>query len=152
MAWGALETALAGVPAAGEGRRILILLEIEPPIVQRRGLVGHRHAPDPALSARNRGFSRVRPGLEQTFTWMKRWYGYRRVRYRGLARNALQLQLICLAQTLRRALRLRALLGSCGGAAPPPRASAHQASAPHLNQNLTSAKARAIPTSFAKLS
>ena len=42
--------------------------------------------------------------VERTFAWMKRWYGYRWVRYRGLARNALQLQLICIALNLRRAL------------------------------------------------
>ena len=39
---------------------------------------------------------------------MKRWYGYRRVRYRGLLRNALQLYLLCSAINLRRALVLRA--------------------------------------------
>ena len=35
-------------------------------------------------------------------------YGYRRVRYRGLARNGLQLHLICIAINLRRALVLSA--------------------------------------------
>ena len=40
---------------------------------------------------------------------MKQWYGYRRVRYRGLARNALQLHLMCIAINLRRALVLHTI-------------------------------------------
>jgi IS5 family transposase len=39
---------------------------------------------------------------------MKRSYGYRRVRYRGLARNRAQLLLMCMAINLRRADRLLA--------------------------------------------
>lgn len=45
-------------------------------------------------------------GDERTFAILKRWYGYRRVRYRSLGRNALQLQLLALALNLRRALAL----------------------------------------------
>jgi len=45
---------------------------------------------------------------ERTFAILKRWYGYTRVRYRRLARNALQLQLLCVAMNLRRALVLSA--------------------------------------------
>ena len=37
---------------------------------------------------------------------MKRAYGYRRVRYLGLARNDVQLQTMCAAINLRRALAL----------------------------------------------
>jgi IS5 family transposase len=37
---------------------------------------------------------------------LKRWYGYGRVRYRSLARNTLQLQLLAVALNLRRALVL----------------------------------------------
>ena len=37
---------------------------------------------------------------------MKRWYGYVRVRYRSLARNTLQLQLLAMAMDLRRAVVL----------------------------------------------
>jgi len=37
---------------------------------------------------------------------MKRWYGYSRVRYRSLERNAAQLQLLCVAINLRRAAKL----------------------------------------------
>ena len=37
---------------------------------------------------------------------MKRAYGYRRVRYHGLARNNVQLQFLCTAINLRRGLKL----------------------------------------------
>jgi transposase, IS5 family len=58
--------------------------------------------------ARNRAISKVRAPIERSFAVMKRWYGYRRVRYRSLVRNALQLQLLALAMNLRRALALTA--------------------------------------------
>ena len=48
----------------------------------------------------------IRAPVERTFAILKRWYGYRRVRYRSLARNALQGQLLALAMNLRRALVL----------------------------------------------
>ena len=44
--------------------------------------------------------------VERTFAILKRHYGYTRVRYRRLVRNALQLQLLALAMNLRRALVL----------------------------------------------
>jgi transposase, IS5 family len=56
--------------------------------------------------ARNRAIATVRCQVERTFAVMKQWYGYRRVRYRSLLRNSLQLQLICAAMNLRRALVL----------------------------------------------
>jgi transposase, IS5 family len=56
--------------------------------------------------ARNRAIGRIRAPVERTFAILKRWYGYRRVRYRSLVRNALQLQLLALALNLRRALAL----------------------------------------------
>ena len=46
--------------------------------------------------------------VERTFAILKQWYGYTRVRYRSLVRNALQLQLLCTAMNLRRALVLTA--------------------------------------------
>jgi IS5 family transposase len=46
--------------------------------------------------------------VERSFATMKRWYGYRRVRYRSLMRNGLQLQFLALAMNLRRALLLTA--------------------------------------------
>jgi IS5 family transposase len=62
----------------------------------------------PADHARNRALSRLRAPVERSFAILKHWYGYRRVRYRSLVRNALQLQLLCIALNLRRALVLRA--------------------------------------------
>jgi transposase, IS5 family len=57
---------------------------------------------------RNRALGRIRAPVERSFAILKRWYGYRRVRYRSLVRNALQLQLLALAMNLRRALALTA--------------------------------------------
>jgi transposase, IS5 family len=56
--------------------------------------------------ARNRALGKVRAAIERSFAVMKRWYGYRRVRYRSLLRNTLQLQLLACAMNLRRALVL----------------------------------------------
>jgi len=56
--------------------------------------------------ARNRAIAPLRAPVERSFAILKRWYGYRRVRYRSLVRNALQLQLLTLALNLRRVLVL----------------------------------------------
>lgn len=56
--------------------------------------------------ARNRALGPIRASVERSFATLKRWYGYRRVRYRSLVRNTLQLQLLALAMNLRRALVL----------------------------------------------
>ena len=61
---------------------------------------------DAAGRARNRAIAPLRAPVEPTFAILKRWYGYRRVRYRSLARNGLQLQLLGIAMNLRRALVL----------------------------------------------
>jgi transposase, IS5 family len=61
----------------------------------------------PAEHARNRAIAPLRAPVERTFAILKRWYGYCRVRYRSLLRNALQLQLLACAMNLRRALVLR---------------------------------------------
>ncbi|HEX5078038.1 MAG TPA: transposase, partial [Geminicoccaceae bacterium] len=58
--------------------------------------------------ARNLAIAPLRAPVERTFAILKRWYGYRRVRYRTLTRNALQLQLLAVALNLRRALALTA--------------------------------------------
>jgi transposase, IS5 family len=50
----------------------------------------------------------IRCQVERLFGLMKRSYGYRRVRYRGLDRNRAQLLLMCMAVNLRRADRLLA--------------------------------------------
>ena len=54
----------------------------------------------------NKAVAPVRAGVERLFATMKRAYGYRRVRYLGLARNDVQLQALCAAINLRRALAL----------------------------------------------
>ena len=55
---------------------------------------------------RNKQIASVRYQVERTFAILKQWYGYSRVRYRSLGRNSLQLQLLCVAMNLRRALVL----------------------------------------------
>lgn len=60
----------------------------------------------PAQRTRNRRIGRIRAAVERVFAVMKLWYGYRRVRYRSLARNDVQLQVLCAAMNLRRALVL----------------------------------------------
>ena len=54
----------------------------------------------------NRAVAPIRAGVERLFATMKRAYGHRRVRYLGLARNEVQLQVLCAAINLRRALAL----------------------------------------------
>jgi transposase, IS5 family len=61
---------------------------------------------DAARHARNRALAALRRPIERTFAILKRWYGYGRVRYRSLVKNALQLQLLAVALNLRRALVL----------------------------------------------
>ena len=54
----------------------------------------------------NKAVAPIRAGVERLFATMKRAYGYRRVRYLGLARNDVQLQTMCAAINMRRALAL----------------------------------------------
>ena len=61
----------------------------------------------PWQKAFNKAVAPIRAGVERLFATMKRTYGYRRVRYLGLARNDVQLQTMCAAINLRRALALR---------------------------------------------
>lgn len=64
---------------------------------------GHRHRPlTPDEVARNRSLVPIRSAIERVFGTLKRSYGWVRVRYRGLARNAAHLDLLCLALNLRR--------------------------------------------------
>ena len=56
--------------------------------------------------ARNRALAALRRPIERSFGVLKRWYGFSRVRYRSLVKNALQLQLLWVALNLRRALAL----------------------------------------------
>ena len=57
---------------------------------------------------RNRLISATRCNVERIFGLMKRSYGYRSVRYRGLVRNQAHLHLMCIAINLRRAEKLLA--------------------------------------------
>ena len=50
--------------------------------------------------------ARARAEVEGVFATLKRWFGYERVRYCGLARNASHLQLIGLAYNMKRSLKL----------------------------------------------
>ncbi len=69
---------------------------------------GNRGRPITVWQARrNRLLATLRSPIERTFGIWKRWYDYRHVRYRGLARNNTQLQLLCIAFNLRRALVLQ---------------------------------------------
>ncbi len=74
----------------------------------RRAPYGKAHNPPADLVARNRALSGTRAAVERVFARMKLWYGYRRVRYRGLTRNSLQLFTMCVALNLRRAVLLSA--------------------------------------------
>jgi IS5 family transposase len=76
--------------------------------IMRRARWGTARNPAAELVARNARLSPIRSAVERSFAAIKQWYGYRRVRYRGLARNALQFDLICIAMNLRRALVLGA--------------------------------------------
>jgi IS5 family transposase len=50
----------------------------------------------------NRALAPIRARVERSFGTLKRSYGWRRVRYRGLARNGAHLHLLCTALNLRR--------------------------------------------------
>ena len=84
-----------------ERRRRLKALGIKDRIMHR----SHKH--QAALPywqrQRNRLIAPIRAGVEHVFATLKRCYGYRRVRYFRLDRNALHLELLCLALNLRRA-------------------------------------------------
>jgi IS5 family transposase len=53
----------------------------------------------------NAALAPIRGQVERAFGTLKRSYGWRRVRYRGLARNGAHLHLLCTAMNLRRAER-----------------------------------------------
>ena len=71
---------------------------------------GNKHHPELEHWERRRNalISRLRSPVEQVFGTLKRSYGYRRVRYMGLERNATELFFKCMAYDLRRAERLLA--------------------------------------------
>ena len=67
-----------------------------------------KHHPrlSPAARRRHARIEAVRRPVEHVFGTLKRTYGYQRVRYRGLARNATAMWFMLLAYNLRRADRL----------------------------------------------
>jgi transposase, IS5 family len=76
---------------------------IEPRIMHK----ARRNRPlTPWQVAFNKAVAPIRAGVERLFATMKRTYGHRRVRYLGLARDDVQLQAMCAAINLRRALAL----------------------------------------------
>lgn len=69
---------------------------------------GRNHKPLTAQQkAENWAIMQVRGGIEKLFGTWKRSWGYRRVRYRGLARNQVQLTLIAAAWNLMRAANIQ---------------------------------------------
>jgi IS5 family transposase len=60
----------------------------------------------PRRVAFDKAVAPIRAGVGRLFGTMERAYGYRRVRYLGLARNDVQLQAICADINPRRALAL----------------------------------------------
>jgi len=72
--------------------------------IMRRG--ARAHPLSKAQTDRNRALSPIRSAVERVFGTWKRTYRYTRVRYRGLAKNATQLLLLCCAFNLRRAMVL----------------------------------------------
>lgn len=62
----------------------------------------------PWQAARNRLITPIRAAIERTFAVFKRLYGWRRMRYRGLTRNAAHLALIACAFNLRKLEKLAA--------------------------------------------
>lgn len=85
-------------------RRKLEQMGIEDRIMKRANKHHPRLAEDER--ARNESISRVRAGVEKVFGTLKRSYGYSRVRYIGLERNATEMWFKCMAYNLRRADRI----------------------------------------------
>jgi IS5 family transposase len=72
--------------------------------IMRRGARGHLLAKK--NRDRNARLARIRCQVERIFGTLKRTYGWSRVRYRGLAKNASHFFLLCTAMNLRRAVVL----------------------------------------------
>ena len=64
--------------------------------------------PGEKLAAWNRPIQRVRGRIEKIFGTWKRSYGFRRMRWRGLANAALQLSLTAIAYNFRRTANILA--------------------------------------------
>jgi len=75
----------------------------------------------------NTALAPIRGQVERAFGTLKRSYGWRRVRYRGLLRNGALLHVHCTAMNLRRAERLIASRERC----------VRRPSADHANRRLS---------------
>ena len=84
-------------------RALLAKMGIRDGIMRRSGRGHPLSAKD---RARNRRLAPIRSAVERVFGTLKRSYGWTRVRYRGLAKNASHFFLLCIALNLRRALVL----------------------------------------------
>jgi IS5 family transposase len=71
--------------------------------IQRRG--NKHHKLTPSQERRNARIRHVRGRVETVFAYFKRIYSYRRVRYFNLARNSVQLALLCIAYNLHKLAR-----------------------------------------------
>ena len=89
-----------------ERSKRLALMGIEDGLMRR----ANKHHPvlPEAERRRNARLSKLRAPVEKVFGTLKRSYGYSRVRYLGLERNAAEWFLKCMAYNLRRAERLLA--------------------------------------------
>ena len=75
------------------------------------GIMHRGHARRPLTAWQrwmNTALAPIRGQGERAFGTLKRSYGWRRVRYRGLLRNGAHLHLLCTAMNLRRPERLTA--------------------------------------------
>jgi transposase, IS5 family len=70
-----------------------------------RGREGDEAAAE-AFAARVKAIQRIRSRIEKIFGTWKRSYGLRRMRWRGIAKAALQVRLTAIAYNLRRGLTL----------------------------------------------
>lgn len=61
------------------------------------------------IDAWNRPIHRIRGRIEKIFGTCKRSYGLRRMRWRGLAKAAIQIHLTAIAYNLKRCLRIAAM-------------------------------------------
>lgn len=61
----------------------------------------------------NKAVTGIRAAVERPFGWMKGPYGYVRVRFRGLARNRCDFNLLAMAMNMRRGLTLRVAQAKC---------------------------------------
>lgn len=68
----------------------------------KNGILFKQEKKLPVYRMLNRHLSRIRCGVERVFGVLKRSYGYRRVRYRSLAKNTLQFTLLCMCYNLKK--------------------------------------------------